>query len=44
MQRYVVDIVEEMKIQMTPLGRIQWKHVAIAGGAAIALGLVYVGN
>ena len=39
MQRYVVDIVEEMKIQMTPLGRIQWKHVAIAG-AAITLGLV----
>lgn len=39
MQRYVVNIVEQMKIQMTPLGRIQWKHVAIVGGATIVLGL-----
>ena len=43
MQRYVVDIVEQMKIQMTPLGRIQWKYAAIAGGLTIALGLAVWG-
>ena len=39
MQRYIVNIVEQMKIQMTPLGRIQWKHVAIVGGTVIVFGL-----
>lgn len=40
MQRYVTNIVEQMKIQMTPLGQIQWKHVVIVAGVATALGLV----
>ena len=40
MQKYVINIVEQMKIQMTPLGQIQWKHVVIVAGAAAALGLI----
>ena len=44
MQKYVVDVVEQMKIQMSPLGKIQWKHVAIVGGLAILLGLVMWGD
>lgn len=43
MQRYVTTIVEQMKIQMTPLGKIQWKHVAIAAGVVAALGLALWG-
>lgn len=40
MQRYVVDIVEQIKIKMTPLGQVQWKHVAIAvAGVATVLSL-----
>lgn len=40
MQIDVVEIVEQMKIQMSPLGKIQWKHVAIAVGLAALLGLI----
>ena len=40
MQNYVTNIVEQMKIQMTPLGQIRWKHVAIVAGAAAALTLI----
>ncbi len=43
MQRYVTNIVEQMKIQMTPLGKIQWKHVAIGTGVIIAVGLALWG-
>lgn len=43
MKRYVTNIVEQMKIQMTPLGRIQWKHVAIAAGITAVLGLTFWG-
>lgn len=43
MQKYVIDIIEQMKIQMTPLGNIQWKHVAIAAGIATVLGLTLWG-
>ena len=40
MQIYVVEIVEQMKIQMSPLGKIKWKHVAIAGVIVALLGLI----
>ena len=43
MQKYVVDVVGQMKIQLTPLGKIQWKHVAIVVGLIAALGLVIWG-
>lgn len=43
MERYVVNIVEQIKIQMTPLGNIQWKHVAIAAGITAAIGLTLWG-
>ena len=43
MQRYVINIVEQMKIQMSPLGTIQWKHVAIAAGIMTVLGLTLLG-
>ncbi|KAG2478108.1 MAG: hypothetical protein NPMRTH1_760013 [Nitrosopumilales archaeon] len=43
MKRYVTNIVEQMKIQMTPLGKIQWKHVAIAAGITAAVGLTLWG-
>lgn len=35
-QKYVVNIVEEMEIQMTPLGKIKWSDVAILTGAITA--------
>ncbi len=37
--KYVVQILKQMKIQMTPIGKIQWKHVAIAAGALAAAGI-----
>ena len=38
--KYVVHILEQVKIQMTPIGKIEWKHVAIAAGAIAALVLI----
>ena len=37
MQKYVVGIVNQMQIRMSPLGKIRWKHVAIGAGISIAL-------
>lgn len=30
-------------MQMTPLGQVQWKHVAIVAGATVALTLIGYG-
>ncbi len=43
MGKYIENIVEQIKIQMTPLGKIEWKHVAIGVGIATSIGLLLWG-
>lgn len=43
MEKYIANVVEQMKIQMTPLGKIEWKHVAIGAGIAAGIGILLWG-
>lgn len=43
MKNYVSNILEHIQIKMNPIGRIEWKHVAIAAGIVSLIGLTIWG-